>query len=104
MKKTAALMLIPFLAAVVALSSCGSSGPKIVLDPESHDFYETARLIMTGQEKVVFNHLPDAEARKEFIDEFWAKRARLRSGYAKLIRRGSRQSPRASCPPITARV
>jgi GWxTD domain-containing protein len=74
MKKTAALTLIPFLAAVVALSSCGSSGPKIVLDPESHDFYETARLIMTGQEKDVFNHLPDAESRKEFIDEFWAKR------------------------------
>ncbi len=73
-RKTAALTIAPFLVAVVALWSCGSSRLKIPLDPESHDFYETARLIMTGQEKDVFNHLPDAESRKEFIDEFWAKR------------------------------
>ncbi len=51
-----------------------ASGPKMALDPESDKFYETARLIMTGQEKTIFNHLPDAESRKEFIDEFWAKR------------------------------
>ena len=40
--------------AVVILMSCGFSG-KIALDPTSKDFYETARLIMTKQEKDIFN-------------------------------------------------
>jgi len=65
-----ALMLI-FLAA--GLTSC-SSGPKIALDPESEKFFETARLIMTDEEKDIFNHLSDAESRREFIKEFWDKR------------------------------
>lgn len=51
-----------------------ASGPKVVLDPESKAFYEQARLIMTGEEQKIFNHLPDPETRKEFIREFWDKR------------------------------
>ncbi len=51
-----------------------SSGPKIALDPESEGFYEYARLIMTGEEKDLFTHLPDAESRREFIADFWSKR------------------------------
>lgn len=51
-----------------------ASGPKVVLDPESKAFYEQARLIMTGEEQKIFNHLPDPEARKEFIRDFWDKR------------------------------
>jgi GWxTD domain-containing protein len=51
-----------------------ASGPKIILDAESKAFYETARLIMTGEEQKIFNHLPDPEARKEFIRDFWDKR------------------------------
>jgi len=47
---------------------------EIVLDPEGRDFYETARLIMTKQERKIFNHLPDKRAREEFIRDFWAKR------------------------------
>ena len=67
--------LIPTLIiiAVVILMSCGFSG-KIALDPTSKDFYETAHLIMTKQEKDIFNHLPDQESREEFISDFWAKR------------------------------
>lgn len=67
--------LIPALIiiAVVSLMSCGFSG-KVSLDPESQDFYETARLIMTKQEKDIFHHLPDKKSREEFIEDFWAKR------------------------------
>jgi GWxTD domain-containing protein len=53
--------------------NCGG-GLKIELDPTSKDFYETAYLIMTKQEKKIFRHLPDKESREEFIDDFWAKR------------------------------
>lgn len=67
--------LIPamIIIGVVILMNCGFSG-KVALDPTSRDFYETARLIMTKQEKDIFNHLPDQESREEFIRDFWAKR------------------------------
>ena len=67
--------LIPALIiiAVVTLMSCGFSG-RVALDPTSKDFYETARLIMTKQEKDIFSHLPDRESREEFIRDFWANR------------------------------
>ncbi len=58
---------------VLGFMQCTSPG-KVSLDPESHDFYETARLVMTKWEKDIFNHLPDRESREEFILEFWAKR------------------------------
>ncbi len=67
---------IRFIAGVsLALLFAGcSSGPKIALDPESESFYEYARLIMTGEEKDIFTHLPDPDTRREFIEEFWKKR------------------------------
>jgi len=46
----------------------------VALDPESRDFYETAQLIMTKEEKNIFRRLPDEESRKEFINDFWSKR------------------------------
>lgn len=58
---------------VLILAGCASS-KKIALDPDSKEFYETARLVMTKQEKDIFNHLPDAGSRKEFMADFWAKR------------------------------
>ncbi len=51
-----------------------SCAPKIELDPESQSFYEYARLIMTSEESKMFRQLRDSQARKEFIEEFWAKR------------------------------
>lgn len=66
-------MVMIFFASLVGMGSC-SSGPKIALDPESEVFYETARLIMTSEEKDIFTHLPDAESRREFIEDFWSKR------------------------------
>lgn len=62
-----------FILFVFSLARCSSS-KKIDLDPESRNFYDTARLIMTKQEKDIFNHLPDKEARKDFIVDFWVKR------------------------------
>lgn len=65
---------MPFLASLIlGVTGCGG-GEKIALDPESQDFYEYAYLIMTGVEKNIFRHLPDKEARAEFIEDFWAKR------------------------------
>ncbi len=61
------------IVAVLLLASC-SGGPKIALDPESASFYETAQLIMSGEEKDIFTHLPDLESRREFIGDFWHKR------------------------------
>jgi len=68
-------ILFVFTAAILmgALAAC-SSGPKIKLDPGSKEFYEYARLIMSKQEKAIFNHLPDRESRQEFIADFWLKR------------------------------
>jgi GWxTD domain-containing protein len=37
-------------------------------------FFDTARLIMTKEEIDIYKHLPDQEAREEFIEEFWKKR------------------------------
>jgi len=44
------------------------------MDPDSKEFFEYARLIMSKQEKDIFRHLPDPESRKEFMGEFWEKR------------------------------
>lgn len=57
----------------LGLIGCGQ-GPEVSLDPESQDFYQTSRLIMTKMERDIFNHLPDKESREEFIQEFWSKR------------------------------
>lgn len=73
MKVLKHMILLGILSIVLGMIGCGPS-KKVVLDPESRDFYKTARLIITKQEKEIFNHLPDKESRGEFIKEFWAKR------------------------------
>ncbi len=75
MIKTRKNIYTAFFLCVFALGmmNCGSA-KKIALDPESSDFYETAYLIMTKEEKNIFNHLPDGDSRKEFIQDFWSKR------------------------------
>jgi GWxTD domain-containing protein len=62
------------LAGMAALAACGGSARKIALDKDSEAFYRTARLIMTKQESAIFDHLPDAESRRDFIADFWEKR------------------------------
>lgn len=65
------LTFLAFL--ILGVTGCGG-GKKVALDPESQDFYTYAYLIMTSVEKDIFRHLPDKEARAEFIEDFWAKR------------------------------
>jgi GWxTD domain-containing protein len=60
-------------AAVLTLAAC-TLGPGLRLDPESKAFYETSSLVMTDAERDIFVHLPDLEARREFIKDFWDKR------------------------------
>ena len=62
------------LAAALAGAAACASGPAVQLDPASRDFHETAHLIMIAEESDIFDHLPDAESRREFIADFWAKR------------------------------
>ena len=58
---------------VFSLLNC-SIGTQVDMDPVSQDFFEYARLIMSKQEKDIFRHLPDAESRREFREDFWEKR------------------------------
>jgi GWxTD domain-containing protein len=64
--------LIVSLILLAGLSAC--SGRGIKLDPESQQFYDYARLIMTEDEMAIFKHLADKEERVRFIADFWDKR------------------------------
>jgi len=67
-----------FLAAVAAAAFLAvgraRAQSKTKLDPESEKFYRSASLIMSSEENKIWKHLPDAESRKEFIQDFWDKR------------------------------
>ncbi len=67
-------LLAAALIALAAASATGLAAAKPKLDPESQAFYQTARLIMTKEETKIFQRLPDAASRKEFIADFWLKR------------------------------
>ena len=73
MSKNSVVLGLGFAAGLALLAACGG-GPKLKLDPESKKFYDTANLIMTREEGKIFRLLPDPESRREFIDDFWAKR------------------------------
>ncbi len=68
--------VILFFLGVGWLAGIWACGPSraVKLDASAQNFYETARLIMTEQEKKIFNHMPSNKARKEFVQEFWDKR------------------------------
>lgn len=76
--KTKAILII---FAIAALAACGGKttltnepGAKLSSKKTADSFYETARFIMTKEERKLYKHLPDEEARKTFIEDFWAKR------------------------------
>jgi GWxTD domain-containing protein len=71
-KRTGVIVL--FLTAGLGLLAAYGGGAKVVLDPESKKFYDTTNMIMTREEVKIFKRLPDPESRKEFIEDFWAKR------------------------------
>jgi len=68
------LLAVILAAGLAACAGAGGPGVGPPLDPASEAFFRTARLIMTGDEAAIFNHLQDAAAREEFIRDFWAKR------------------------------
>jgi len=68
------LVFLGFLALAVAGGGKAASQPKEKLSPESAQFYQAARLIMSREEEKIFKHLTDEESRKEFIKDFWDKR------------------------------
>lgn len=70
-RRSSAVFFLILLA--LSLGCCGT-GTGVALDPESKEFYEYSRLIMSKQEKEIFFLLPDKESREEFIQDFWNKR------------------------------
>jgi len=75
MKRDNSRFKILLFLTILALSlGCCGTREGVELDPESKNFYEYTRLIMTKQEKEIFHLLPDQESRREFIQDFWDKR------------------------------
>ena len=75
MKRDSCRFRILFFLTILALSlGCCGTRERVTLDPESKNFYDYTRLIMTKQEKEIFLLLPDKESRMEFIQDFWDKR------------------------------
>ncbi|MHB8054519.1 MAG: GWxTD domain-containing protein [Candidatus Aminicenantales bacterium] len=59
---------------ILALSAACTRVATVPLDAESQNFFNTVRLIMSSAEVDIFRHLPDVVSRREFIEDFWAKR------------------------------
>lgn len=64
-----------------AIAACGGQttltnepGTKLSKKEREDTFFDTARFIMTKEERKLYKHLPDKESRKIFIEDFWAKR------------------------------
>jgi GWxTD domain-containing protein len=76
------MFLVLAVLIVVAAAACSTkqqakTGPAAaeLSSPNYKDpFFDTARLIMTREEIDIYKHLPDQQAREEFIVEFWKKR------------------------------
>lgn len=64
---------VPAALLIVFLAACGARIP-VDLDPESRDFYDKTRLVMTTAEEDIFLHLPDLDERRAFMKEFWERR------------------------------
>lgn len=67
-------LYITILTASFILSGACSRALPMKEDPFFADFFDMTRHIMSSEEIEIYNHLPDAESKEEFIEEFWAKR------------------------------
>lgn len=59
------------------MAGCGKSARvEMSLDKSARNdpFFETTRFIMTKEERSIYRHLVDVDARKQFQREFWEKR------------------------------
>lgn len=59
---------------IIFLMSPGGTGRSQSPDPYYESFFQTTRLIMTKEEIHIYQHLPDNQAREEYIRDFWKKR------------------------------
>jgi len=71
---SAALMLTIALVTVSGVSCGGTKKLEMETGTGENAFLETARFIMLKNEAQIYKHLPDNEARENFIKEFWEKR------------------------------
>ena len=73
------IMMMVVLLAAAACTSGTKTGKEISMEPsegsfKDDPFFEKTRLIMTKQETQIYKHLPDKQAKEQFIAEFWKKR------------------------------
>ncbi|MFB0565503.1 MAG: GWxTD domain-containing protein [Candidatus Aminicenantaceae bacterium] len=73
MRKLAILIIIIVLGLSLLFVSCALKRLEKRLDPESEEFYNKVRYIITSEEAKIFLELPPS-ARDEFIDKFWKRR------------------------------
>ncbi len=79
-----------FIFSLIFLISCSIFEKREKLDPESEKFLSETRYIITPEEKKEFLRLPP-EKRKDYIEEFWARRpAGFKEEYYKRIEEANR--------------
>lgn len=71
MRKISILIIIVILG---LLTACTSKVKQMKQETYTDEFYTKTRLIMLKNEIKLYKHLPDNEARKAFIEDFWKKR------------------------------
>ncbi|HDP94316.1 MAG TPA: GWxTD domain-containing protein [Candidatus Aminicenantes bacterium] len=59
------------LAGGMLLGGCGGNRPAPVVEPQTDEFYQVARPIMTSQESRIYRNLASPQLRKRFIEYFW---------------------------------
>lgn len=70
-KTAIALTAVLFMISCAGKTAVNTDGS---FNLEYDEFFQKTRLIMSKSEIKAYKHLPDSEARKAFIEEFWAKR------------------------------
>lgn len=66
-------ILLIILVLALLFASCATAPLERRLDPESEEFFDKIRYIITKEESKIFLELPPSE-RSKFIEEFWRRR------------------------------
>lgn len=73
MRKTWTIMIVIAMVALL-MTACTSRAKKMKQETYTDEFFTKTRLIMLKNEIKLYKHLPDAESRVSFIEDFWKKR------------------------------
>jgi len=73
MRKIAILVMVVVIALNLLFISCATKRLEKRLDPDSEDFYNKVRYIISREESKIFLELPPS-ARDEFVEKFWERR------------------------------